>query len=61
MQVRHVRAAEPVQLLGAAAAKVMPKERGFVLVEYFPPDTAWVPRPGMWGFTGGHPEERYSL
>ena len=55
MQVHDARAAEPVQLLGAAAAEVMPKERGVVVMEYFPEDTARVPRPGMWGFTGGHP------
>ena len=60
MQVRDARAAEPVQLLGATAAKVMPKERVVVLVEYFPADTPWVPRPRMWSFTGRHPEERYS-
>ena len=60
MQVRDARAAEPVQLLGAAAATVMPKERVVVLVEYFPADTPWVPRPRMWSFTGRHPEERYS-
>ena len=60
MQVRDPRAAEPVQLPGAAAAEVMPKERGVVLVEYPLADAAWAPRPWMWGFTSGHPEERYS-
>ena len=60
MKVCDAQAAEPVQLLGAAAAEVMPKERGVVLVEYLPADAARVPRPQMWSFTGGHPEERYS-
>ena len=60
MQLRDPRAAEPVQLLGAAAAEVMPKERGVDVNDYFPADAARVPRPlQMWGFTGGHPEERY--
>ena len=59
MQVRDARAVEPVQLLGAAASEVMPKERGAVLVEYLPADAARVPRPRMWSCTGGHPEERY--
>ena len=59
-QVHDARAAEPVQLLGAAAAEVMPKERGVVVVDYFPADVAWVLRPlRMWGFTGHHPQERY--
>ena len=59
MQLRDARAAEPVQLLGAAAAQVMFKERGVLVVDYFPADAARVPRPlRMWGFTGGHPEER---
>ena len=60
MKVRDAPAAEPVQLFGAAAAEVMPKEQGVVLVEYLPADAAQVPRPRMWRFTGGHPEERYS-
>ena len=59
MQLRDARAAEPVQLLGAAAAEVMPKERGVVVVDYSPANAAQVPRPRMWGFTAGHPEERY--
>ena len=60
MQVSDARAADPVQLLGAAAAEDMPKERGVVVVDYFPADVARVPRPlRMWGFTSGHPEERY--
>ena len=58
MKVCDARAAEPVQLLGAAAAEVMPKERGAVLVEYLPADAARVPWPRMWSFTVGHPEER---
>ena len=53
-------AAEPVQLLGAAAAEVMPKERGVLLVEYLPADAARVPRLRMLSFAGRHPEERYS-
>ena len=57
--MRDAWAAEPVQLLSAAAAEVMPKERGVVLAEYLPADAARVPRPQMWIFTGGHPEERY--
>ena len=60
MKVRDAPAAEPVQLLGAAAAEVMPRERGVVLVEYLPADAARVSRPRMWIFTGGHPEERCS-
>ena len=40
MQLRDARAAEPVQLLGVAAAEVMPKERGVVVVDYFPADAA---------------------
>ena len=40
MKVRDAPAAETVQLLGAAAAEVMPKERGAVLVEYLPADAA---------------------
>ena len=37
-------AAEPVQLLGAAAAaEVIPKERGAVLAQYLPADAARVP------------------
>ena len=35
MQVCDARAAEPVQLLGAAGAEVMPKERGVAVVNYF--------------------------
>ena len=60
MKVRDAPAAEPVQLPGAAAAEVMPKEWGVVLVEYLPADAARVPRPWMWSFTGGHPEEKYT-
>ena len=45
MLVRDARAEEPVQLLGAAAAGVMPKERGVVVVECFPADAARVPGP----------------
>ena len=61
IKVRDAPAAEPVQLLGDAAAEVMPKERGAVLVEYLPADAARVPWPWMSSFTVGHPEERYSL
>ena len=62
MQVCDALAAEPVQLLGAAAAEVMPKEPGLFVIDYFPADVARDPRPPwMWGFTGGHPEERYRL
>ena len=60
MQVCDAQAAEPVQMLGAAAAEVMPKERGVVLLEHFRADAARDPRPRMCGFTGGHPEERHS-
>ena len=60
MKVRDASAAEPVQLLGAAAAEVLPKEQGVVLDGYPPADAPRVPRPRMWSFTGGHPEERYS-
>ena len=60
MQLGDARAAEPVQCFGAAAAEVMPKERGVVIPDYFWSDIARVPRsPRMWGFTGVHPEERY--
>ena len=60
MQVCVALAAEPVQLLGTAAAEVMPKERGVIVVDYYSADVAWVPRSlRMWGFTSGHPEERY--
>ena len=44
MKVHDARAAEAVQLLGAASAEVMPKERGAVLVKYLPADAA--PFPG---------------
>ena len=60
MKVRDGPAAEPMQLLGAAAVEVMPKKRGVVLVEYLPADAARVHRPGMRSFTGWHPEEGYS-
>ena len=60
-QVRDARAAEPVQLLRAAAAKVMPAKGVAVVVVHLHADPAWVPRPWMWGFTFGHPEERYRL
>ena len=60
MQMGDARAAESVQRFGAAAAGVMPKERGVLVPDYFPADVARVPRsPQMWGFTGGYPEERY--
>ena len=60
MQLCDALAPEPGQLLRAAAAEVMPKERSVVVVAYFPADVSRVPRPPrMWGFTGGHPQERY--
>ena len=59
LKVGDARAAKPVQLLSPAAAEVMPKERSALLVEYLPADAARVSRPRMWGFTFGHPEERY--
>ena len=55
MKVRDAPAAEPVELLGAAAAKVMPKKRGAVLVEYLTADAARVPSPRMCSFTFRHP------
>ena len=48
-----------MQLHGAVAAEVMPKERSAVLVVHLPADSARVSRPGMWSFTFKHPEERY--
>ena len=60
-QVRNARAAEPVQLLSAAAAKVMPTKRVAVFVVHLHADSAWVSRPRMWSYTFGHPEERYCL
>ena len=60
-QVRDARAAELVQLLSAAAAEAMPTKRGAVFVVHLHADPAWVPRPRMWSFTIGHPEERYCL
>ena len=59
MKVCDARAAEPVQLLGSAAAEVMPKERSDVLVEYLLADFARVSLPRMWSFTFRHPEQRY--
>ena len=60
MQLGDALAAEPVQRLGAAAAKVMPRELGVVVPDYLPAEVAWVPRSlQMWGFTCRHPEERY--
>ena len=59
IKVRDAPAAESVQLLGSAAAEVMPKEPGAVLVEYLPADAARVPWPRMWSFIAGHPGERY--
>ena len=56
-QVRDARAAEPVQLLRAAAAKVMPAKGVAVVVLHLHADPAWVPRPWMRCFTFGHPEE----
>ena len=60
-QVRDARAAEPVQLLGAAAAEVMPTELVAVFVIHLPADSARVSWPRMWSFTFRHPEERYCL
>ena len=60
-QVRDARAAEPVQLLSAATAEVMPMKRVAVFVVHLHADPAWVPRPRMWSFTFGHPEERNCL
>ena len=60
-QVRDARATEPVQLLSAAAAEVMPTKRVAVFVFHLHADPAWVPRPQMSSFTFGHPEERYCL
>ena len=54
MKVLDARAAEPVQLLGPAAAEVMPKERSAVLVEYLRADSAPLSRSGTWSFTFGH-------
>ena len=48
-----------MQLLAAAAAEVMPTEQTAVFVLHLPADSARVSRPRMWGFTFGHPEERY--
>ena len=56
-QVRDARAAEPVQLLRAAAAEVMPAKGVAVVVVHLHADPAWVPRPWMRCFTFGHPEE----
>ena len=57
-QVRDAPAADPVQLLRAAAAEVMPAKGVAVVVVHLHADPAWVPRPWMRGFTFGHPEER---
>ena len=57
-EVRDARAAEPVQLLRAAAAEVMPAKGVAVVVVHLHADPAWVPRPWMLCFTFGHPEER---
>ena len=57
-QVREARAAEPVQLLRAAAAEVMPAKGVAVVVVRLHADPAWVPRPWMQCFTFGYPEER---
>ena len=43
-QVRDARASEPVQLLGAAAAEVMPTERSAVFVVHLPADSPRVSR-----------------
>ena len=57
-QVRDARAAEPVQLLRAAAAEVMPAKGVAVVFVHLHADPAWVPRPWMRCFTFWHPEER---
>ena len=57
-QVREARAAEPVQLLRAAAVEVMPAKGVAAVVVHLHADPAWVPQPWMRGFTFGHPEER---
>ena len=48
-----------MQLLGAAAAEVMPTERSAAFVVHLAADSAQVSRPRMWSFTFGHSEERY--
>ena len=57
-QVCDARAAEPVQLLRAAAAEVMPAKGVAVVVVHLHADPAWVPRPWMQCITSGHPEEK---
>ena len=57
-QVRDAQAAEPVQLLRAAAAEVMPAKRVAVVVVHLHAGPAWVARPWMRCLTFGHPEER---
>ena len=60
MQPGDALAAELVHPFGAAAAEVMPKERGVEVFDFFPADVARIPRfPPMWAFTSRHPEERY--
>ena len=54
IKVRDARAAEPVELLGSAAAKVMPKERRAVLFEYLPADSPRGSRPRIGHFTFAH-------
>ena len=61
LQVRDARAAEPVQLLSAAAAEVMPTKRVAVFVVHLRADSAQVSRPRMRSFTVGRPEDRYCL
>ena len=57
-QVRDARAAEPVQLLRAAAAEVMSAKGVAVVVVNLHADPAWVFWPWMRCFTFGHPDER---
>ena len=60
MQPGDALAAEPGHRIRAAPAEIMPKERGIVVPDSFLADVARFPGPlGRWGFTGGHPEERY--
>ena len=60
MQLCDALPAEPEQRFGAAAAEVIPKERGVVVPDFFPADIAQVPRSlRMLRFISGHAEERY--
>ena len=50
-----------MQLLGAAAAELMPMERIAVFVVHLPADSALVSWPWMRSFSFGHPAETYCL